>query len=117
MSRHIHFICGKENTCVVTKISFSLFVFVYFIVCCATDLRYDPQTLPQAVEADVSDILPRYVDVPLLGLIEAEQQPHNSALPATRRGTNRQHNSVCELHPHSVLMISDDKTALHIQMR
>lgn len=90
--------------------SLSLFVFVYFIVCCATDLRYDPQTLPQAVEADVSDILPRYVDVPLLGFIEAEQQPHNGALPATRRGTNRQHNSVCELHPHSVLMISDDKT-------
>lgn len=65
----------------------------------ASDLRYDPQTLPQAVEADVSDILPRYVDVPLLGLIEAEQQPHNGALPATRRGTNRQHNSVCELNP------------------
>lgn len=86
-------------------------------IVCASDLRYDPQTLPQAVKADVSDILPRYVDVPLLGLIEAEQQPHNGALPATRRGTNRQHDSVCELHPHCVLMISHDNTALLIQMR
>lgn len=78
---------------------------------CISDLRYDPQRLPQAVKADVSDILPRYVDVPLLGLIEAEQQPHNGALPATRRGTNCQHHCVCELHPHSLLMISGDKTA------
>lgn len=65
----------------------------------ASDLWYNPQRLPQAVEADVSDVLPRYVDVPPLGLIEAEQQPHNGALPASRRGTNRQHQSVCELHP------------------
>ena len=79
---------------------------------CASDLWYDPQTLPQAVKADISDILSCYVDVTLLGLIEAEQQPHNGALPATRRGTNCQHNSVCELHPHSLLMISDDKIVL-----
>lgn len=91
--------------------SFSLFVL------CASDLRYDPQTLPQAVEADVSDILSRYVDVPLLGLIEAEQQPHNGALPAARRGTNCQHNSVCELHPPSLLMISDDKIVLPTLIR
>lgn len=57
---------------------------------CAADLWDDPQTLPQAVEADVSDILPRDVDVPLLGLVEAEQQAHNGALPASRRGTNCQ---------------------------
>lgn len=64
-----------------------------------SDLRYDPQRLPQAVEADVSDILPRYVDVPLLRLVEAEQKPHNGALPATRGGTNRQYHCVCELRP------------------
>lgn len=70
-------------------------LFLFILLCrCAPDLRYNPQRLPQAVEADVSDILPRDVDVPLLGLIEAEQQPHNGALPATRRGTNRQHHSV-----------------------
>lgn len=84
---------------------------------CVSHLRYDSQTLPQAVEVDVSDILPRYVDVPPLGLIEAEQQPHNGALPANGRGTNCQYNSVCELHPHSVLMIADDTAVLHIQMR
>lgn len=67
---------------------------------CVSDLGYDAQSFPQAVKADVSDILPRYVDVPLLRLIEAEQQPHNGALPATRGGTNRQHHSVCEPYPH-----------------
>lgn len=91
---------------------FHRFFFLFVWLCwCVSDLRYNPQRPPQAVKADVSDILPRYVDVPPLGLKEAEQQPHNGALPATRRGTNHQHYSACELHPHSLLMISDDKSA------
>lgn len=64
---------------------------------CVSNLGNNTQSLPQAVKADVSDILPRYVDVPPLGLIEAEQQPHNGALPATRREITRQHHCVCEL--------------------
>lgn len=86
----------KNNLRGVDKNDFLLFI----LLCgCVSYLRYDPQRLPQAVKADVSDILPRYVDVPPLGLKEAEQQPHNGALPETRRGTNRQHHSICELHP------------------
>lgn len=54
-------------------------------------LRNDPQRLPQAVQADLSDILPTYVDVAPLRLIEAEQEPHNGALPATTGGTDHQH--------------------------
>lgn len=71
------------------------FHFCLFLWWIFSYLRNNPQNLPQAVKADVSDILPRYVDVPPLGLVEAEQKPHNGALPATRRGTNRQHPSVC----------------------
>lgn len=52
--------------------------------CRVSDLRYNPQSSPQAVEADVSDVLPCYIDVPLLGLKEAEQQANDGALPATR---------------------------------
>lgn len=93
---------------------FSLFAVCLFFVLCASDLRYDSQTLPQAVKADVPDILPRYVDVSLLGLTEAEQQPHNGALPTTRHGTNHLHNSTCELYSHSKLMTSDKSV---LQMR
>lgn len=70
-----------------------------------TDLRYDSYGLPQAIQADVSDVLPSNVDVPLLGLVEAEQQPHDGALPATRHGTNGQHRSVCRLRHHSLLTV------------
>lgn len=50
---------------------------------CVSHLRYDPQSPPQAVKADVSDVLSPDVNVPLLRLVEAEQQPHNGALPVT----------------------------------
>lgn len=101
---HVHFTHGEEDkNSKKKKQSISCFIkqfSLFSLLCrCASDLRYNPQCLPQAVKADVSDILPRYVDVPLLGLKEAEQQPHNGALPATRRGTNRQHHSVCKLYP------------------
>lgn len=76
---------------------------------CLSDLRYDSQSLSQAVQADFSDILPCDVDVTPLGLIEAEEQPHNGALPADRREekTNTFYCVVCKIQtvttPHGLL--------------
>lgn len=61
-------------------------VLMSFQCFCVTvsDLRYNTQSFPQAVKADVSYILPPYVDVPPLRLVEAEQQTHDGALPANQ---------------------------------
>lgn len=64
-----------------------------------SDLWDDPQTFPQAVEADLPDALPSDVDVPMLGLVEAEKQANDGALPASRRGADCQCDCVCEAAP------------------
>lgn len=121
----VHFICGEEapdtkHFYLVLQWSifhcllhFSLLYFMILLCWCVSNLGNNTQSLPQAVKADVSDILPRYVDVPPLGLIEAEQQPHNGALPATRREITRQHRCVCEL----TTLVCSWWDWLHIQMR
>lgn len=77
---------------------------------CVSHLRDDPQRLPQAVQADLSDILSSYVDVALLRLIEAEQEPHNGALPATRGKT-----TISIILYLSGMETSDGKAAPYIQ--
>lgn len=66
--------------------------------CVASYLRNDAQSLPQALQADVPNVLSSDVDVALLGLVEAEQKPNDGALPAS--GFRNHHHITLRSSPH-----------------